>query len=327
MTRRKLSEQQLTRIRKLQDGRRTRADTRGASHPTADSRSGLIITHYGTAGIIETDTGELIRCTLRRNMEPLTCGDRVVWESDGAGEGVITALLPRRSLLQRPDFHGRMRPVAANIDQIMVIIAPRPEPSESLIDRYLVAIETLGVAAWLVVNKVDLLDADELAALLDRLVVYRKIGYPILQASTKQPGGLDALAGELADRISLLVGQSGVGKSSLTKALLPERDIRIQALSENTGLGTHTTSVSTLYHLPDGGDLIDSPGVRGFEPEELDAADLAWCFREFRPFLGQCRFGNCTHTVEPGCTVLVAAKRGEIDHRRLASYQQLKISS
>lgn len=326
MTQRRLSRQQLARIQKLQDKRRERAGIR-SEQGTIGEQYGLIITHYGTTAIVENDTGTLIRCTLRRNLDAFTCGDRVIWEPGKRGEGVITALLPRQSLLQRPDSHGRLRPVAANIDQIAVIIAPRPEPSEALIDRYLVAIETVGVMALLVVNKIDLLDADDLQSLLDRLAVYRDIGYPMIQTSTKLPGGLDRLHSELVDRTSLLVGQSGVGKSSLTKTLLPERDIRIQALSETTGLGTHTTSVSTLYHLPGGGDLIDSPGVRGFEPGELSVTDLAWGFREFRPLLGQCRFANCTHTVEPNCAVLDAVAGGRIDQRRLASYQQLKTSA
>lgn len=320
MTRRQLSQQQVLRVRKRQAQSLQRIDDDGN---TGHAQTGLIISHYGKVAVVESEDGTLRRCTLRRNIETLTCGDRVIWEPTADGQGVITALQPRQSLLQRPDSHGHLRPVAANIDQIAVIIAPYPPASPALIDHYLVAIEAIAVTALLVLNKVDLLTCTERVAWHERLAVYPRIGYRIIETSTQQTGGLDRLAAALAEHVSLLVGQSGVGKSSLIQTLLPERTIRIQALSTTTGLGTHTTSVSTLYPLPTGGKLIDSPGVRSFEPSVPDRADLAWCFREFRPFLAHCRFANCRHTVEPGCAVLAAAQRGEIHPQRLASYHAL----
>jgi ribosome biogenesis GTPase len=177
-----------------------------------------------------------------------------------------------------------------------------------------------------VVNKIDLLNSEERAVIESRLATYRHIDCPMLLASTRTAHGLDNLREYLKGRTNILVGQSGVGKSSLIKALLPEREIRIQSVSEATGHGTHTTTTATLYHLPDGGDLIDSPGVSSFEPVELDPADLNLGFPEFAPYWGCCKFSNCSHTVEPDCALMKAVKQGEIDPRRLESYRQMKKS-
>ena len=148
----------------------------------------------------------------------------------------------------------------------------------------------------------------------------------MLYASSRSSQGLEPLRQRLIGHTTILLGQSGVGKSSLIKALLPHRDIRIQALSQATGLGTHTTTTSALYHLPDGGDLIDSPGVRSFELSELHRVDLEHGFVEFGPYLGRCKFSNCSHRVEPGCALLAAVAEGKIDARRLRSYHQLRDS-
>jgi ribosome biogenesis GTPase len=181
-----------------------------------------------------------------------------------------------------------------------------------------------GIEALLVLNKVDILDSQELTAFEKRFDVYKKIGYRLLYASTRSEHGLDALRACLNQRTSVMLGQSGVGKSSLIKALLPDREIRIQALSATTGHGTHTTTTSMLYHLPAGGHLIDSPGVRSFEPGEVSLDQLSAGFVEFAPFLGACKFSNCSHTVEPECALRQALARGDIDARRLQSFQQIR---
>ncbi len=318
MTHRQLSRQQLRRVHHRQAQRWAQISEPTPSNAAA---TGLIISYYGKIAVVETPERQLVRCTLRRHIPALACGDWVVWEPQPDGQGVITALQPRQSLLERPDARGQSRPVAANIDQIAVILAPRPEPSELLLDGYLVAIEAIEVNALVVLNKVDLLTAAELAVWAERLALYSSMGYALIHTSTRQTEGLTALTDALAGHSSLLVGQSGVGKSSLIKTLLPERSIAIQSLSARTGLGAHTTSVSTLYHLPSGGDLIDSPGVRSFDPPRLDAPRLAWCFREFRPFLSHCRFANCTHTAEPDCAVHRAVEHGAIHPQRLHNYQ------
>jgi ribosome biogenesis GTPase len=199
-----------------------------------------------------------------------------------------------------------------------------PEPSEYLIDRYLIAIAAIGVQGLLVLNKLDLLDRSALATLTERLAPYRRIGYPLLPVSSHTTHGLSELRAWLRGRASLLVGQSGVGKSSLIKALLPDREIRIQAVSAATGHGAHTTSASTLYHLPDGGDLVDTPGVRSFELGEISLNDLDRGFPELTPYLGRCRFSDCRHETEPGCALRETVARGEITPRRLDSYRQLR---
>ena len=276
------------------------------------------------AQILEDGEGGLNRCTARQNLGRLTCGDQVIWQASGMREGVVVAVSERRSLLTRSDYRGQPRPVAANLDAVAVVLAPSPEPSEYLIDRYLVAIAAIGVQGLLVLNKVDLLDAPALAALCDRLAPYRQIGYPVLLASSRTEHGLDTLQNWLQGRTSLLAGQSGVGKSSLFKALLPDREIRSQAVSAATGHGAHTTSASTLYHLPDGGDLIDSPGVRSFELGEIGFNDLERGFPELAAYLGRCRFSDCRHDVEPDCALRDAVAQGAVHARRLESYRQLR---
>lgn len=327
MTGRRLTQRQQSRIQRLQDSRRARADQQidVVDHAGLSSeQTGLLITHHGRALVVEDSAGRLHRCAARQNLGRLACGDRVIWQLTGAGAGVIVALGERRSLLTRPDYHGQPRPVAANLDAVAVVLAPEPEPSEYLIDRYLVAIAAIGVQGLLVLNKLDVLDASALAVLTQRLEPYRRIGYPLLLTSSYAAHGLDTLRAWLRGRVSLLVGQSGVGKSSLIKALLPEREIRIQSVSQVTGHGAHTTTGSMLYHLPDGGALIDTPGVRSFELGAIRLSDLDRGFPDIAPYLGRCRFSDCRHQVEPGCALRDAVECGAIAPRRLDSYRQLR---
>ena len=326
MSRRRLSHQQWQRIRGQQTRPRQQVDAAGPEDASDSTLSGRIVAHYGALAVVEHAAGILQRCRLRRNLPPLVCGDRVVWRREG-DQGVVVALQERHSLLQRPDSNGRPRPVAANLDQVLIVVAPRPEPSPELIDRYLVIVENSAIPALLVLNKADLLDTPQYTGLRERLELYSRIGYPVLEASTRMTDGLSALRSYLNGRTSILVGQSGVGKSSLVRTLLPGREIRIQALSSATGLGTHTTTVSTLYPLPEGGNLIDSPGVRGLEQNWLDRRQLAWGFIEFRPHLGQCRFGDCSHTVEPGCALIEAVRSGQIAPQRLQSFRSLQTAA
>ncbi|MDG4596748.1 MAG: small ribosomal subunit biogenesis GTPase RsgA [Candidatus Contendobacter sp.] len=327
MAGRRLTQRQREQIRRGQERRRARADQRLESWDGAglgSERPGLVIAHHGRTLVVEDEEGRLYRCATRQNLDRIACGDRIVWQASGAGEGVIVAVGERRSLLTRPDYQGQPRPVAANLDVVVVVLAPEPEPSESLIDRYLVAIAAAGIQGLLVLNKLDLLDASALAALRERLKPYRRIGYPLLLASSHTAQGLDELRRWLRGRASLLAGQSGVGKSSLIKALLPDRQIRIQAVSQLTGHGAHTTSGSTLYHLPDGGDLIDTPGVRSFELGKISLSDLDRGFLDIAPYLDRCRFFDCRHDAEPDCALREAVASGVIAPRRLDSYRQLR---
>jgi ribosome biogenesis GTPase len=258
----------------------------------------------------------------RRRLSQVVSGDRVAWEPIGAQEGVIIAIEPRHTVLQRADGANRTRALAANIDRIVIVVAPQPAHDPFLIDRYLVAAELAGATPLLVVNKSDLLDPRD-GAPAERLREYAVIGYDTLLTSVRENTGIDALARALVNRTGILVGQSGVGKSSLVKCLLPELDIQVGKLSEASGQGRHTTTTTTLYHLPQGGDLIDSPGVRDFRLGETAAADLARGFREFRPYLGSCRFQDCRHLTEPGCALKEAMRAGAVSERRVASYRGL----
>ena len=327
MAGRRLTQRQREQILRVQERRRKRAGQRlelGNDAGLGPEQMGLVIAHHGRTLVVEDEAGQLSCCAARQNLGRLACGDWVVWQTSGAAEGVIVAVGERRSVLTRLDYHGQPRPVAANLDAVAVVLAPEPEPSESLIDRYLVAIAAIGVRGLLVLNKLDLLDEPGLATLRERLEPYRRLGYPLLLASSHTAQGLDDLRAWLRGHVSLLAGQSGVGKSSLIKALLPDRRIRIQAVSQVTGHGAHTTSSSTLYHLPDGGDLIDTPGVRSFELGEIRLNDLEQGFPDIAPYLGRCRFSDCRHDAEPDCALREAVASGAIAPRRLDSYQQLR---
>ncbi|VAW74047.1 Ribosome small subunit biogenesis RbfA-release protein RsgA, partial [hydrothermal vent metagenome] len=291
--------------------------------PDVQGQPGLVLAHYGQASLVESETGDIIRCITRKNLPRTVCGDRVLWTSSNPREGIITGILDRDSTLVRPDHNNRPRPVAANMDQIVVVIASKPSFEYGMLDRYLAAAELLGVTPAIVVNKCDLLDEESRERLEQRLSLYRDIGYTLLFTSTRTTDGMKALYTALKSHTSILVGQSGVGKSSLVQTLLPDLDIRVGNLSQVTGLGRHTTTVAMLYHLPDGGDLIDSPGVRDFTLCNVSPEDLAHGFREFLPFSGQCRFHNCRHVSEPGCAVSDAVRRNAIHPQRLESYRAL----
>ena len=333
MSKRKLSRQQAWRVEKIQAERAKRAARRSAAADDAltsgdlgPEQEGLVVAHYGTQVAIESEHGVSQRCHIRANIEGLVTGDRVVWCA-GEPTGVVVAQLGRDSVLSRPDPYGKLKPVAANIDQILVVIAPYPEPHANLIDRYLVASEVVGIEPVIVLNKTDLLAGDaELSARMDELLaIYPTLGYRILHTSSKR-GGLEELHHALRGRTSVFVGQSGVGKSSLVNALLPEADLRVGALSENTRKGTHTTTTAQLFHLECGGSLIDSPGIREFGLWHMTREEVEQGFREFRELLGSCKFRDCQHEREPGCAILAALEAGAITSSRLESYRHIVAS-
>ncbi len=315
MSKRKLNRRQSRRI----DDRQARQGGNG----TEVEQTGLVIASHRARLIVEDEHGHSFRCHARQNLEPIVCGDRVRWQKLAGDEGVVTALLPRHSLLTRPVRHGGLKPVAANIDQIFVVFAPEPRLQPLLIDRYLVASELAGIPASLVLNKIDLLGAGERQALERELTRYRALDYPVLPLSSHSGQGLKQLLQACHRRTSILAGQSGVGKSSLIKALLPDIDIQIGHLSAATRLGRHTTSASRLYHLPDDGAIIDSPGVRDFGLWQLQAREIARGFREFQPWLGHCKFSNCQHRNEPGCAIRQAVAEGHIAPERLKNYHRI----
>jgi len=331
MSKRRLSGQQKRRIHDLQQARLSRTQERAerqaqrlADAGLGPEQTGRVCVNYGAALVIEDSSGQLVKCRPRQNLGTIVCGDRVVWQTSTLGAGVVSAVASRDSCLTKPDERGNLKPIAANLDRIVIVLASLPPFDEAQIDLYLVAAELTGIPARLVLNKIDLLDDDARREADARLAGYAAIGYPVHHASCKTAHGLDELRTALAEGTSILVGQSGVGKSSLVNRILPGRDVRTGALSATSGRGMHTTTASTLYHLPDGGDLIDSPGVWEFAPPVADPSDLDHAFAEFRPHLGHCRFGNCRHLVEPGCAIERAVADGQVTARRLASYRRLR---
>jgi ribosome biogenesis GTPase len=327
MARRRLSQRQRARIQAIQEQRRNRlaqqAEQVLASTESEPAQQGLVLIRHGATLGVESENGTIYRCLTRQHIGHPVCGDRVVWQRIDANTGVVTALLPRHSVLSRPAFSGQEKPLAANIDQLVVVMAPRPEPSGYLLDQYLVTAEIIGVEALIALNKIDLLDGEQKEAFIQAFEHYGPIGYPLVEVSAKREHGLDALIERLKHKTSILVGQSGVGKSSLINALLPTLEIDTGKLSQATGLGRHTTSAASCYHLPQGGELIDSPGVRSFRLTRLTLQQLEQGFPEFRPYLGHCHFHNCSHAHEPGCAIRLAVSEGQIHPQRLENFLRL----
>jgi ribosome biogenesis GTPase len=327
MAKRRLTIQQRSRIQAIQERRRKHLDQKAnqalASASEHALREGHVIIRHGAALGIADDTGKIYRCQTRQNIGHPVCGDRVIWQLIDEHSGVVTALQPRKSVLSRPDYSGRHKPLAANITQLVIVLAPRPEPSGYLLDQYLVTAETIKIPPLIAINKIDLLTGETESHFLSKFEPYRQIGYPLIGVSAKQEHGLDVLVERLKGETSILLGQSGVGKSSLINALLPDLEIETGRLSEATGLGRHTTSAATCYSLPQGGELIDSPGVRSFRLTDLSHQELEQGFPEFRPFIGQCRFHNCTHGHEPDCAIRSAANTGKIAPIRLENFLRL----
>ena len=291
----------------------------------APVRNGLVLVSYGSSGIVEFDDKERIDCKYRRSVGRPVCGDRVTAAGDGPDSSVVSAILPRENEFTRANARLRKQVIAANLDQVLVVVAPEPEPSRDLVERYLVAVHSLGIVPLLVVNKAELLAAHggETDGPLGRLDEYRALGYRVLETSCKGAPGTDTLLPALECRTSILVGQSGVGKSSLVNQLLPDLELQTGELSRVTGKGTHTTTTTIMYTLPCSGRLIDSPGVWEYGLWEMNQRELAGGFPEFHPFEADCRFNDCSHRSEPDCQVRAAAESGTIREWRYASYLRL----
>ena len=292
-----------------------------------DTRSGLVVANFGAKLIVEDSNGVLHRCAGRRKLGTLVCGDRVHWQGGDHQDGAVIALEPRQSELARPDKSGRKKTIAANIDQVLIMTSPGTEFSTGLIDRYLITAENLGIHPLIIFNKIDLLEEDQLLEFKQQLAVYETIGYPVILTSSKTAHGLDALHPYLVNKTSIIVGKSGVGKSSLINQILPDAEARVGDISQATGKGTHTTTTARLYHLSGNkGDVIDSPGIREFGLWQITPHEVAHGFREFRDYAEQCRFRDCLHRGEPGCAVAEAVAQGAIANTRYTSYQRILAS-
>lgn len=316
---RRLTQQQHRRIARQHHQRQdswSRDDEEMAESQT--TIAGRVIIRHGSHLTVMDQSGQLVHCQFRQNLGQPTCGDQVLWQPVDVDHGVVVALLPRTNVLERPNSFRKVRPLAANITQIFIVVASAPPPTAYLIDQYLVTAENLGANAVIVVNKCDL---GELPATLDH---YAGLGYPMLRVSVHNNIHVNQLQQLLTGHTSILLGQSGVGKSSLARILTQDSNILIQSLSEATGLGQHTTSTATFYPQPGQGGLIDSPGVRSFRLMPMDERQLALGFREFWPFLGHCRFNDCAHLQEPGCALRAAVTEQRIHPRRVDNFLRMR---
>ena len=326
MSKRKLTRRQSWRIQKVQEEKAARLTKKvndvGDSDELGDEEEGLVVSHFGTFVEVEPQSSpnQTAQCHFRANIGAIVAGDKVVMRQGKSGYGVIETVLPRSSLLSRPDPRGNLKPVAANIDFMVLVITPEPAPSGVLIDRYLVAAELQQLNIKILLNKTDLITDMNEAMLDDLLKTYRDIGYDVWECSAKTEQGLEALKEQLDQHTSVFVGQSGVGKSSLVNGLMPGVNAKVGELSENSKLGRHTTTNARLFHFPTGGDLIDSPGIREFGLWHLDPDKVIDGFQDFEPWRFECKFRDCKHQKEPGCALLAAVERGDVNPQRFNNY-------
>ena len=293
---------------------------------------GLVIKNTGSWVTVRLDDGNTVNCKMRgvfrlkgmRCTNPVAVGDIVQVEDGGGDAPVVGAIEPRKNYIIRrsSNLSKEFQIIAANLDQaVLVVTLINPETSTTFFDRFLATAEAYQVPAVLAFNKVDLLMTDELRQQLDELkTLYETIGYPVVTMSAATGEGADSLREILAEKVSLLSGNSGVGKSSIINLLVPDAHVKVGDVSHTHHKGMHTTTFSELLDLPGGGAIIDTPGVKAFGTIDFERAEVAHYFPEIFRISSDCRFNNCTHTHEPGCAVLDAVERGEIAMSRYRSY-------
>ena len=286
---------------------------------------GVVTATYGRQCVVQCSDGVFFRCTMRGKKSGVVCGDRVEITCSNQEQAVIEAILPRQSLLYRAD-ENREKHIAANVTQVAVVLAARPNPNESLLSHCLIAAEAAQLSALVLVNKADLVE--ETNALNARLALWcDALPYTRLVVSSQAPVALSQqLRPYFHGHTTLLIGQSGMGKSTLINALIPDANARTGAYSLALDSGKHTTTFAARYRLDADSALIDSPGMQAFGLQHLDVSALAGAFPEFRPYLGTCRFANCTHTHEPDCAVQNACMAGTVNRWRWQQYQQLVVA-
>ena len=278
---------------------------------------GVVTAAYGRRYRVELRSGSEIDCVTRGRRTDVACGDSIQIAPSGEGVAVIGGVDARRTLFYRSDAR-RQKLIAANVTQIVIVVAAVPAYSEDLVSRCLVGAEHAGIRGVIALNKIDLPEAQSAAAALE---LYAQLGYEVVPLAAKRD--LSPLLPHLAHHVSVLVGQSGMGKSTIVNGLVPDAAARVSEISAALGTGRHTTTHAELYHLDASTHIIDSPGLQEFGLHHLAPGDAAQAYVEFRPWLGHCRFRDCRHTGEPNCAVADAAARGEIAGRRLASYRRL----
>lgn len=283
------------------------------------TNDGLIIAAFGRQYLVEFPDGTTRLCFPRGKKSELACGDRVAIMSTGEGQGVVEKTIERSSLLYRSN-EFRQKLIAANVTQIAIVVATEPSFSDILVTRCLVAADSQEIKPLIVLNKCDLTEA--LPAARKALDAYRALGYAVVELSAKECG--KALLPYLLGETSVLVGQSGMGKSTLINALIPGADAATREISEALDSGKHTTTHARLYHLDERSNLIDSPGLQEFGLRHLALSTLEAGFPEFQPLLGHCRFRDCHHDREPDCALRAAVDRGDITARRFTCYHELR---
>lgn len=280
---------------------------------------GTVVAAYGKRFQVELTDKKRISCVTRGKKTDLACGDLVTLKLTDKHEGVVESTLPRKTLLYRSNaFKSKI--LAANVTQIIIVLATQPSFYEALLNRCLIAAEAANIKALIVLNKCDLADNDDAK---QKLKLYTDLGYQVLSLSAKED--ISTLRPYLQNEASILVGQSGMGKSTIINALLPNEDVRTREVSHVLDSGKHTTTAAHLYHLDEHSQLIDSPGLQEFGLHHLSTDELEHAFIEFRPYLGKCRFNNCKHLQEPDCAITSAVEAHKITPERLAIYKMLRL--
>ena len=292
---------------------------------------GLVVKNTGSWYQVKTEDGRLIDCKIKGNFRlkgikstnPIAVGDNVDIDINNEGTAFITRIEDRKNYIVRKssNLSKQSHILAANIDQAMLVITiAYPETSTVFIDRFLATAEAYRIPVVIVINKIDRYDESDLSYTDAITALYESIGYPCYKISAKSGLGLDKIRELLENKITLISGNSGVGKSTLINALLPDLKLKTQEISDAHNTGMHTTTFSEMFELPGGGYIIDTPGVKGFGTIDFKKEEIAHFFPEIFKISSDCRFNNCTHTHEPGCAVLEALKNHYISESRYNSY-------
>ena len=312
-----LTRKQKWRIDKVQSDKIARAD-KAASKAESElddekEYQGRVITRYGQRQLVEDENGIVFQSVSRQNIGFSVAGDKVLFQKTKHDDAIVTAIYPRDNELKRQD-----KLIAANIDQLWLVVAIEPHYEFELIDRYLIMAENSNLPIGIIVNKIELSTTKSKTE--NDFLNYQSLGYDVQFLSVKKQTNLDFFKEQLVNKSHIFLGQSGVGKSSLINSLIPDLQLRVNEISSKSKLGKHTTTNTTIYHIPSGGDLIDSPGVREFQLDSLTELEIKSGFKEFRALSDGCRFRDCRHINEPNCAVKESLDQGKINPSRYQSY-------
>ena len=312
-----LTRKQKWRIDKVQSDKIARAN-KAASKAESElddekEYQGIVITRYGQRQLVEDENGIVFQSVSRQNIGFSVAGDKILFQKTKHDDAIVTAIYPRDNELKRQD-----KLIAANIDQLWLVVAIEPHYEFELIDRYLIMAENSNLPIGIIVNKIELSGKESNTE--NDFLNYQSLGYDVHFLSVKKQINLDFFKEQLVNKSHIFLGQSGVGKSSLINSLIPDLQLRVNEISSKSKLGKHTTTNTTIYHIPSGGDLIDSPGVREFQLDSLTELEIKSGFKEFRALSDACRFRDCSHINEPNCAVKESLDQGKINPNRYQSY-------